>query len=99
MTTATVDETIADVSEATKSKGPVMTFRHRNISASVFANEGKNGGAFYSVTLEKGFKDAEGNWQHGSSFLRDEVPVANHLLDQAWGYVLEQEAKRKDADA
>ena len=98
MPTATTDEVATDVAEATTSKAPVATFRHRNISASVFANEGKNGGTFYSVTLERGFKDAEGNWQHSSSFLRDDVPVANRLLDQAWGYVLDQEAKRTNAD-
>ena len=91
----TVDEAV-DTAHATKDKAPVKTYRHFNISASVFANEGKNGNTYYTVTLERGYKDKNENWQHSSSFLRDEIPVASHLLVQAWTYVLEQEQKAKE---
>ncbi len=96
MTDAATLESPTDEAVDTKSKAPLATFRSRNLSASVFANESKNGGTFHTVTLERAYKDADENWQHSSSFLRDEVPVAKHLLVQAWSYVLQQEATKKE---
>ncbi len=96
MTDAATLESPTDEAVDTKGKAPLATFRSRNISASVFANESKNGGTFHTVTLERAYKDADENWQHSSSFLRDEVPVATHLADQAWAYILQQEAKSSE---
>lgn len=72
---------------------PVKTFRLRGISASVFQNEVYRDGQparFYKVSLQRAFRQ-DGEYKHNSSFGRDEIPVAVHVLQQAWAYILEIE--------
>ena len=92
MATSTLER--SDVSAADPRTGkPLQTFRHRNISASVFENESKASGTFLSVSLQRAYKDANDEYQHSSSFTRDELPVVRYLLDQAWEYMLKAEVK------
>lgn len=77
---------------STESNKPVRVFRYRNISASIFANASSNGGTFHAVVLQRTYKD-EDEYKHTSSFTRDEIPIARQLLDQAWNFLLEQDAK------
>lgn len=73
---------------------PVRTFRHRGISASVFENETHQNGQkirFYKVSLQRAFKQGD-EFKHNSSFGRDDIPIAIHVLQQAWQFVLEAEA-------
>ena len=90
MSTATVEKTSDAASEAAGNK-PVQVFRHRQLSASIFENEAKNGGTFYSVSLQRAYKDGD-EYRHSSSFSRDEIPVARHLLQNAWAFILEAQA-------
>lgn len=92
MKTATLEEAAVDVSADPKSNKPVETFRHRHLSASVFANISKGGTTFHTVVLQRTYKDGE-EFKHSSSFLRDEIPIAQHLLAQAWEFVLDAESK------
>ncbi len=39
------------------------------------------------------YKDADDEYLHSSSFTRDEIPVARHLLAKAWNFILDAEAK------
>ena len=93
MSKATLDEVIADAAAAASKDKPVKTFRHQSITASVFENQGKNG-QFYSVSLQRAFKDGD-VFKHTSSFTRDDIPVAAYLLDRAYSFVLESEAQQK----
>lgn len=71
----------------------VKTFRLRGISASVFQNETYQAGQpvrFYKVSLQRAFRH-RGEFRHNSSFVRDEIPVAVHVLQQAWAFILEIE--------
>lgn len=79
-------------SRETSGNKPLQVFRHRGISASVFENESKNGSTFHSVTLQRTYKDGD-EFKHTSSFSRDEIPVARHLLQQAWEFILDAESK------
>lgn len=72
---------------------PVKTFRLRGISASIFQNETYRDGQparFYKVSLQRAFRQ-DGEYKHNSSFGRDDIPVAMHVLQQAWAYILEIE--------
>jgi len=72
---------------------PVKTFRLRGISASVFLNETYQEGQplrFYKVSLQRAFRQ-NGEFKHNSNFGRDDLPVAVHVLQQAWAYILEIE--------
>ena len=73
---------------------PVKVFRFRGISASVFENttHAENQPLrFFKVSLQRAFKQ-DGDFKHNSSFGRDDIPVAMHMLNQAWQFILEQEA-------
>lgn len=72
---------------------PVATFRHRTISASVFENKSQKGGAYHSVSVQKRFKPDEGDWRTTNSFQRDELPVLQELVRQAYAFILEEENK------
>ena len=84
--------------EATASKNkPVKVFRVRGITASIFANQTKNGDAFHKICLQRTYWDGE-KYQTSDTFGRDEVPIALHLMMQAWQFVLTtEEAAKKDA--
>jgi len=84
-----------EADDAADSKsGPATTFRHRGISASVFENISDKDRTYFSVSIQRRYKDKEGNWQNSSNFLRDELPVLEHLTRQAFAFILEQEANR-----
>jgi hypothetical protein len=80
---------------------PVKVFRVRGISASVFQNqstaEGRDG-VFYRVTLQRTYKDGA-EFKTTSSFNRDELPVARHVLQQAWEFILGAEAGGNQASS
>jgi hypothetical protein len=72
---------------------PVKTFRYRGISASIFENETHQNGQphrFYKVNLQRAFKQGE-EYKHNSSFSREDIPIAIHVLQLAWQFVLEAE--------
>ena len=73
---------------------PVKTFRFRGISASVFENTTHTDNQpvrFFKVNLQRTFKQ-DGEFRHNSSFGRDDIPVAMHVLQEAWRFILNQEA-------
>jgi hypothetical protein len=73
---------------------PVKVFRFRGISASVFENETHADGQplrFFKVSLQRAYRQ-DGEFKHNSSFGRDEIPVAMHVLRKSWEFILEREA-------
>lgn len=72
-------------------KRPVKKFQAGGVSAAVWQNsiEGKNGQAMnvYSVTLDRRYKDGDGNWQSSSSLRLNDVPKAALVLGQAYAYI------------
>ncbi len=84
------EETASADDQKTK---PAATFRHRTISANVFANTSQKGTPYYSVSVQKRFKPDDGDWQTTTNFMRDELPVLQELVRQAYAFILEQENK------
>ncbi len=88
MTTATIDQAVADAKAATK---PVAKFRYRGISATVFLNESKAGKTFYKTRVERTFKVGD-EFKANSSFTRDELPIVQHLTQKAYDWIRDREA-------
>ena len=70
---------------------PEKKFKVGACTASVFVNEvatenGKT--AMRSVSLQKTYKDKEGNFQHSSSFRANELPKAILALTKAYEYLV-----------
>jgi hypothetical protein len=86
------DETSA--APAAKKSKSVQTFRHHTISASVFENKSQKGGTYFSDSVQKRFKPDEGDWQTTTNFMRDELPVLQELVRQAYAFILVKEGTR-----
>ena len=94
MPTATLDEATAEVTEAAESTKPVVKFSHRGISASVFLNKTKEGDKpFYKTVVQRTFKVGE-DFKSNASFTRDELPIATHLMEKAYGWILDIEGNQ-----
>jgi len=80
---------------------PVQVFRLRGISVSVFANTVKTADrevTFHKVSLQRTYREGD-EFKTTSSLGRDDLPMARLLLERAWTFILDTEAKRgKDED-
>tara|TARA_Y100000310_G_scaffold336283_1_gene420394 strand:- start:2802 stop:3080 length:279 start_codon:yes stop_codon:yes gene_type:complete len=80
--------------ENTQSTGklPEKNFRAGAINVSVWNNEGtsKTGEAyaFKSISLERGYKDKDGNWKNTSSFKSADIPRLALALQKAYEFMV-----------
>ena len=76
---------------------PEKRFKVGACTASVFVNEvaGRNGtGILKSVSLQRAYRDKEGNFQHTASFKANDIPKAILALSKAYEYlVMDDEAE------
>lgn len=71
---------------------PVAKFRAGQISSAVWRNQIQVKGKVVMVlkaTVQRRYKDKEGNWQSSGSFSRNEIPLAIHCLQQAFEKIIE----------
>lgn len=82
-------------SATTPSNKPVKTLRLKGVHVSIFRNESeKDGSVFHKVTApQKTYKEGS-EFKTTSSLGRDDLPVAQHLLNLAWVWILEAEANK-----
>lgn len=86
------------MTSAKENTSPAATFRMKGVSVAVYANQIKGQPVpLYKVSIKKNVFD-KGEFKSVSSFGRDDLPVARHLLEQAWISIIDLEAKaRKDS--
>ena len=75
---------------------PLKKFSAANISAAVWENEGKEGRPFFSVTLQKRYKDKNEEWKNSSSFTANDLPRAMLVLDKAYEFLVIKEDNSKE---
>ncbi|MHC4639351.1 MAG: hypothetical protein ACYTBV_17890 [Planctomycetota bacterium] len=71
---------------------PVAKFRAGQVSSAVWRNEIQVKGKAVTnlkATVQRRYKDKEGNWQSSGSFSRNEIPLAIHCLQQAFEKIIE----------
>lgn len=79
---------------------PEKRFRFGAVSASVFANEidTKDGKAKVSnVSLQRTYRDKNGNFQNSSSFRANDIPKAILALSKAYEYLVAGEGADQNA--
>lgn len=77
------------------SSRPVKTFRVDDCSLSVWSRERVIRGetvVFYSVTIERSYKDASGAWKYTRSFDSDSLGKLVTLCQQASEFISEQKS-------
>jgi hypothetical protein len=67
------------------------------ITAAIWRNENK-GQAFYSVTIQRSYKDAEGNWKSSDSLNESDLLLAAKVLDLAHTKISELRASDRKAE-
>jgi hypothetical protein len=75
---------------------PEKTFKAGACTASVFGNEinTANGKATVkSVTLQRAYKDKDGNFQHTNSYKAHDIPKAVLALEKAYDYLVSGEGE------
>jgi hypothetical protein len=65
---------------------PIRKFQAGNTQVAVWANKGKKG-TWFSVTISRGYKNAEGQWEDSNGFGLQDIPLMRKLLDQAYDYI------------
>ena len=71
-----------------KKNPPVQEFKAGGIRAKIWKNPGKEG-SYYTVSLERSYKDKEGNWQTTQSLRVNDLPKAGVVIGKAYEKVLE----------
>ena len=74
-------------------KGPVAKFRAGQISAALWENEitTKNGhkATMLKASVQRGYKDRDGQWKSSGSSSRNEIPLAIYCLQKAFEKIIE----------
>ena len=85
---------------------PIKKYQAGGVSAAVWKNTVEtNGGktaTVYSVTLDRRYKDGDGNWQSSSAMRLNDVPKAILVLTQSYAYMAgdhEGEGEASDGDS
>lgn len=71
---------------------PEKKFRAGAISATVWKNQSKEGNEFSSVSFEKGYKDAKGEWKSTSHLNVNDLPKALVVIGKAFEHLSLKEA-------
>lgn len=79
---------------------PVKKIAVGGIQAAIWENAGKDGKPFYSVSLDKRYKDANNEWKSSSSLKATDLPKAILVLEKAYEFmVLKEESEIATASA
>ena len=70
---------------------PVKGFSAGGVRAAVWKREIEREGVtreLFSVTVEKNYKDKDGNWQKTGFLSTEDIPKAKLLLDEAYRFIV-----------
>ena len=77
-------------------QAPVAKFRAGQVASAVWENEVEIKGRTVTIlkaTVQRRYKDKDGNWQSSGSFSRNEIPLAIHCLQKAFEKIVETHNK------
>jgi len=79
---------------------PVAKFTAGQVSAAIWENEvttkaGKQV-TMLKATVERRYRDRDGQWKSSSSFARNEIPLAIYCLQKSFEHIIESQ---KDSDS
>ena len=83
---------------------PLKKIRAGGITATIWENQSRqtnnNGPAtFHTVSLERSYKDKDGNWKTSNSFRIHELPKASLVLQKAYEFLALKDAPQEQAEA
>lgn len=72
---------------------PVTRIRIGSVSAAIWKNESATGG-FYSVTLQRSYRDDTGDWKNADGLNHGDLLNAAKVLERAEDYISKHTASR-----
>lgn len=81
---------------------PIAKFRAAGIDVAVWESSVQlesGTRAMHRVSIERRYRDRDGVWKSSHSMARNDIPVARHLLQQAFAYLLERPWEGNGDDA
>jgi len=75
---------------------PVAKFRAGQVSSALWENQVQVKGASVTIlkaTVQRRYKDRNGEWQSSTSFSRNEIPLAIHCLQKAFEKIIEMQSE------
>ena len=76
---------------------PIYKIKSGAMAASIWRKDGNNG-PWYQADVQRAYLGQDEKWHYTTSFSRDELPVVLVLLQMAYGWILIQEDKDKEAE-
>jgi hypothetical protein len=71
---------------------PIARFRAGQVSAAIWENEitvnGKKA-VMLKASVERRYKDKDGQWKSSTSFSRNEIPLAVYCLQKSFEHIIE----------
>ena len=81
---------------------PIAKFRAGQVSSALWENEIEVKGKTVTIlkaTVQRRYKDKDGNWQSSGSLSRNEIPLAVYCLQKAFEKIIEEQSTQSsDAD-
>ena len=74
---------------------PLKKFRAGQVSCALWENEVMMNGkavTLLKATIERRYKDKNGDWKSGNSFGRNEIPLVKYCLDKAFETMIEEQS-------
>lgn len=68
---------------------PKQKFRAGGVTATIWENEHEKNGKYYTVNVERSYKDKEGNWATTSQMRTNDLPKLALVTAQAYEYVIQ----------
>jgi hypothetical protein len=72
--------------------GPFPTDRNTSIESSIWCNEIEAGGKkvkTYNVTIQRSYRDGQGQWAKNQTYRVHDLPVVIHALQRAHAWILD----------
>jgi len=69
------------------------------VSAAIWRNQNAKGEAFYSVTIQRNYKDADGKWKSADGLNEGDLLLAAKVLDLAHTEVVKIRAQDRQSQA
>ena len=75
---------------------PIAKFKAGQVSSALWENEIEVKGRTVTIlkaTVQRRYKDQDGNWQSSGSFSRNEIPLAIYCLQKAFDKIIEKQTQ------
>ena len=82
--------------------GPLKKFRAGQVSCALWENEAQVNGRsvrMLKASVERRYKDKNGQWQSSASFSRNEIPLAIYCLQKAFDTIIAEQSAQPEAKA